>query len=414
MSAPPDVKPIMDNQFKNVKTNARLLSKATWYEWRMKLLDGLRAGLLKTGEDLGEDDRLLTQQEQMLQLVLPALVEEHERLEGQVSMAEAQAAELADCDQDELKKARDSLVSVERDLEAKRKLVEDLQRQLREREDGLVDIVERKQECVSEIKEAEKIRADRRGWSTTEVSALHGMFSRFLSMMRSLTALANVAALEDSYGWTIVSAAESALTMTYNRTLQLFFTPSSFKSKELATTSENSPISLTYIADAHEYHPQPLTTEKRFFLQIMRAQLQCLQQSQTKVKDLLAFVSNSWELASTIAEQARVLGVSYITEPTITSDEVIAIRSFILLNAMRTKVEIIFEVKVRSGDGVASLNLGVKSTAKVCYGEDLKEKAMGDFLDSKIGGKGKGLKGKGVWAKAVRELEERLMARGKK
>ena len=202
--------------------------------------------------------------------------------------------------------------------------------------------------------------------------------------------------------------------MTYNRTLQLFFTPSSFKSKESGVTADNSPISLTYIADAHEYHPQPLTTEKRFFLQIMRAQLQCLQQSQTKVKDLLAFVSSSWETASTIAEQARVLGVSYITEPTITSDEIIAIRSFILLNAMRTKVEIVFEVKVRSGDGVASLNLGVKASANVCYGEGLKEKAMGDFLDSKIAGKGKGAKGKGVWAKAVRELEERLVARGKK
>ena len=189
MSAPPNIKSIMDNQFKNVKTHARLLSKAMWYEWRMKLLDGLKEGLLKIGEDMGEDDRLLTQQDQMIQPVLPALVEEHERLEGQVSVAEAQAAELADCDQDELKEARDNLMSVECDLEAKQKLVEDLQSQLREREDGLADVVERKQECVSEIKEAEKIRSDCRGWSTTEVASLHGMFSRFLSMMRSLTVL---------------------------------------------------------------------------------------------------------------------------------------------------------------------------------------------------------------------------------
>lgn len=202
--------------------------------------------------------------------------------------------------------------------------------------------------------------------------------------------------------------------MTYNRALQLFFTPSSFLSSKPAGKTENSPIGLTYIADAHEYHPQPLTTEKRFFLQIMRAQLQCLQQPQTKVKDLLAFISNSWEVASTIAEQARVLGVSYITEPTITSDEAMAIRSIILLKAMKTKVEIVFEVKARGGDGVASLNVGVKPSAKVCYGEGLKEKAMGDFLDSKITAKGKGTKGRGVWAKAVRELEERLVARGKK
>lgn len=146
----------------------------------------------------------------------------------------------------------------------------------------------------------------------------------------------------------------------------------------------------------------------------MRVQLQCLQQSRTKASDLLAFVSSSWEFASTIAEQARVLGVGYIIEPTITSDEVMAIRSFILLNAMKTKVEVVFEVKVRSGDGVAPLSVGVKSSAKVSYGEGLKEKKMGEFLESKVAGKGKGGKGRNVWAKAVGELEERLMARGKK
>ena len=142
----------------------------------MKLLDGLKEGLLKIGEGMDEDDKLLTQQEQLMQPVLPALVEEHERLEEQVSIAEAQAAELADCDQDELKEARDSLMSTERDLEAKQKLLEDLQSQLREREDDLADVVERKQECIDEIKEAVKIRSDCRGWSSTEVSALHGMF----------------------------------------------------------------------------------------------------------------------------------------------------------------------------------------------------------------------------------------------
>lgn len=199
--------------------------------------------------------------------------------------------------------------------------------------------------------------------------------------------------------------------MTYNGTLQLFFTPSSFASGSAPpTNAENSPISLTYIADAHSYRPKPLTTEKRFFLQIMCAQLQCLRQSRTSVKDLLAFVSTSWETASTLVEEARILGVSYITEPTITSDEVMAVRSCILLQAMRTKVEVIFEIKVRSGEGVGVLGTTVKAGAKVCYGEGLKEKKMAEFLESKI----KGLKKQGAWAKAVGELEQRLKDRGKK
>lgn len=174
ISAPPDVRPIMDNQFKNVKTHARLLSKAMWYEWRMKLLDGLKEGLLKVGDGMNEDDQILIQQEQMLEPVLPGLIEQHERLEKKVQIAQAQADELADCDQDELKEARDSLVSVEMDLEAKQRLVQDLQTQLREKENILGDVLEQKQECNDEIKEAEKLCQDCRGWSGAEVSGLQG------------------------------------------------------------------------------------------------------------------------------------------------------------------------------------------------------------------------------------------------
>lgn len=211
----------------------------------------------------------------------------------------------------------------------------------------------------------------------------------------------------------ITSTSGPALTMVFDRTLQLFFTPSSFMpntSRTGANAREDAPISLTYIADAREHHPQALTTDKRFFLQIIRAQLQCLQQSQIKAQDLLSFVSSSWQSARAIVEEARVLGVSYIIEPTITADETMSIRSTILLRSMETKVHIDFEVKVRSGEGVSGLKVSVKPTAKVCYGENLKTKNMSDFLDTQI----KSGKGQGVWAKAVSELEKLLIARGKK
>ena len=221
--------------------------------------------------------------------------------------------------------------------------------------------------------------------------------------------------------------------MTYKRTLQLFFTPKAFLPKGPETNTgagENAPISLTYIADARENRPQPLTTEKRFFLQIIRAHLQCLQQSSTKVKDLLHFVSESWQSACNVADEARILGVSYITEATITSDEAMAIRSVILLTPMRTKVEVGFDIRVRTGSGagrgedsvVDTLTVGVQATARVVYGENLKEKKMGEFLESKIKGSASitnttvegGQSGRGAWAEAVRELEERCLARGKK
>ena len=228
----------------------------------------------------------------------------------------------------------------------------------------------------------------------------------------------SVTALERVHGWTVTSAAEGTLTMSYRHALQLYFSPGAFQSSsshaEIAQT-ENASISLTYIADGHEYHPQPLSTEKRFFLQTMRAQLQFLQQSNVVVKDLLHFISSSWEKACQVAEEARMLSVHYMTEPTIMSDETLAVNCSILLRAIKTKVEIAFEVSIRNGDGVAGLDVTVKPSARVVYGEVLNGKKMGDFLEQKLDAKKKGEHGERTpWVQVVRELEERLIKRGKK
>ena len=221
---------------------------------------------------------------------------------------------------------------------------------------------------------------------------------------------ANVTALEKLHGWAIVSAAENTLTMTYSQTLQLYFTPTAFLgSGEEDARIGNSPISLTYIADINEHRPQPLTTERRFFLQIMRVQLQCLQQGEARIKDLLDFISSSWAKACVIAEDARSLGLHYITEATILADEVLAIRSSILLRVMKTKVDVEFKVTAHSRDGVIGINVGVRPTAKVIYGENLKEKKMCEFLEQKTSGRDAQ-----TWIQAVRELEERLITRGKR
>ncbi|MCJ1467975.1 hypothetical protein MMC07_006601 [Pseudocyphellaria aurata] len=398
ISAPQDIKSVMDNQFKNVKTHARLLSKAMWYEWRMKLLDGLKDGLLRVGEGMDEDDKLMAQQETILELVVPELVQEHQRLEADCQILQAQADEIANCNQEELQDARDLLIAVEEDFQTKQKTVEDLQRELRRQEERFGNVMERNQQCVEEIRAAEKIRREYRGWSPSEVAALQD----------------SVDALEKAHGWAIVSTTSTSLTMTYRGTLQLLFTPSSFMQADPCTLQsakpENSPISLTYIADADEYHPQVLTTEKRFFLQIMRAQLQCLPQSRMKIKNLLGLVSDNWEKSCTIAEEVSVLSANFITEPMIQSDEMMTVRSMLLLRDMRTRIEVGFEVTVKSQERTAELDVTIRPSAYVVYGGALKEKKMVEFLEQKIGGK----RERGSWAKSVRELKERLMARGRK
>ena len=404
----------MDTQFKNVKMNARHLSKAMWYEWRMKLLEGLKEGLMTIGRGMEEDARRLTQQEQIISPVLPDLLEEQERLASQLQLAQAHADELAECDQDELRETRQQLVGLDKELDEGRQKLAELQDQLRERENKLELALNRKQECTEAIQEAERVRQDCRGWSMEEIAALQGkMAPRPCYCENADDDLGKVRKLEAECGWTIGSSSGDALSMTYLGSIQLHFTPSAFSpngSDAKAAVGENAPISLTYVADGDEHHPKPLTTEKRFFLQIIRAQLQCLQQSQSRPKDLLTFVSSSWDLAMRISEEARALGMGYLSEPIIKGDEVMTISSLIFLRSLQTKVEASFEVKVRSGEGVSSLGLSVKPAVRVCYGETLNEKKMSEFLESRI----KGVEGYGVWAQAMRELEGKLVARGKK
>ena len=174
MTAPPDVKAVMDNQFKNVKTHARLLSKAMWYEWRMKLLDGLKEGLVQISDGMDEDANTLSQQKQLLDRVLPKLIEDHDRLRNEHQTLQAQADELASCDQDELRQAREQLAFVDKDIQEKKRLLRNLQQDLQSKDQTIQDAVERRDEYHAEIKEAERVRQESRGWKKSEVAALHG------------------------------------------------------------------------------------------------------------------------------------------------------------------------------------------------------------------------------------------------
>jgi kinetochore protein Spc7/SPC105 len=174
MSATPDVRAIMDNQFKNVKSHARLLSKAMWYEWRMKLLEGLKEGLLRIGNGFDRDADLLRQQGRLLQSVVPGLLSKHGQLESEAKLLQAHADELNNCDKEELAEARERLVEVESDIETKKRILEELQAQLREREEEIELVTERKQDCLAEIEEAERVREECRGWNIADVAVLKG------------------------------------------------------------------------------------------------------------------------------------------------------------------------------------------------------------------------------------------------
>jgi len=174
ISAPTEVKIIMDNQLKNVKTHARLLSKGMWYEWRMTLLATLKDGFFKTAESMVKDEKTLNRQRSLLDSILPQLVQQAEQLESEEADLQTAADELASCDQEELSDARQKLTALDADVHAKKQLIANLRKQMQDNEAEIAAGSERREKCLEEIREAEKIREECRGWTCSEISALKG------------------------------------------------------------------------------------------------------------------------------------------------------------------------------------------------------------------------------------------------
>lgn len=174
MTARPDIRLLMDNQFRNVKTHARLLSKAMWYEWRMKLLEGLKEGLDRHLEEMKADDSALSKQERILDSVVPALVEKHSSAESEATKLQEIVDEMENCDQDELRTARERLATVDAEIAAKKKQLEEMQEAYTDRVDTIEAGTELKAEFMEQIREADRVREECRGWSVREVNTLRG------------------------------------------------------------------------------------------------------------------------------------------------------------------------------------------------------------------------------------------------
>ncbi|KAJ4990474.1 chromosome segregation protein [Stagonosporopsis vannaccii] len=395
LTAPPDQRAVMDNQFKNMKQHARLEARGEWYSWRSTLLGTLKAGLLGTLEDFKHDEASLSNQERLLDVVLPPLIEKHEQLSTEQKQLQQRHDELNSCDREELEQTREKLIATDADLQAKRELLRQLQQEVADQDARIEAVKERKVECLAEIKAAERVREECRGWSTTEVRDLK----------------AKVTALENAHGWSITSASPSSITMTHLSDLELYFQPECFATGTTPPTPNGS-ISLAYIGDTAQPHPRPLTTSKRFFLQLIRAQLHCIPQSETSIAAVLKLVKNGWSAALAVAEGVRWLDHSHVTEESILSDERMGVRADMLLPALQTKVRVDFEIGVAIKDGEVETEVGVK--AEVVYGEKYGEEKMGAFLRDFCGGAVKQESEMTVWADGMLDLQQRLRRTGRK
>ncbi|KAI4750817.1 Spc7-domain-containing protein [Aureobasidium sp. EXF-3400] len=410
MDATPDRKSQLDVNMRDAKTNARMRSKEIWYDWRSKLLDGLSDGLDRIRTGLDADAEVLGQKQQSLDSVLPELLQHYEDLLKEAEQLEQAAAATSEEEKEELRASRARLVEVDEQIEERKRMLASLQRDVDEQDNLAEAYEEGKMESLAAIQEAERVKESCRGFTVDEVQSLKGMF--VLTWIPRFTfankPIASVAQLEKQTGWAIASASGANLTMTYKNTLQLYFNTTSFKvtSSAQAKSPTNSPISLTHIT------PASPTTEKRFFLQLMRAQLQCLDQNTISVKQLLGFVQRGWDTASLIAEQVRCLTLEQLVNVSILSDERLAIDVCILLPKVETKVKVGLRLTATLSDPEAD-DLDIKHEidvdATVVYGEPYNEKNMSEFVGKRV--RGQGSEG---WDATVRELKMRLVATGRK
>jgi kinetochore protein Spc7/SPC105 len=197
--------------------------------------------------------------------------------------------------------------------------------------------------------------------------------------------------------------------MTHLNDLELYFVPSAFAT---GANTSNGSISLAYIGDSATPHPRPLTTSKRFFLQLIRAHLHGIPQYQTRISSLLSLVKNGWATAVAVSEGVRWLEHSYITEEFILSDERMAISANMLLPTLQTKIRATFEVGV--GLGKEGVETDVDMKAEVVYGEKYGEEKMGAFLRDFCGNKVKDEGAMSVWADGMMDLAARLKKTGRK
>ncbi|OQU95765.1 hypothetical protein CLAIMM_01937 [Cladophialophora immunda] len=425
VDARPDVKIVMDNQFRNGKANARLQSKEGWYQWRAQLVEGLKNGLEGIDQGIQADLRLLRQQQQTLDSVLPRLNQERTGLEGRRASLQQSLEELDSIHHESLTNCRRELQSADEYCLQRSALLDSLREQMREKEEALLAAAELKTEMKDQIAEADRVREENKGWPVADVLNLRS----------------RVDAIEKQTGWRLVTAEEEvdeptefgpALTMMYKDDLRLFFYPQAFQYKasdaprrrsgrrSASTSGPTAPISLTYApADQEDSDDKQLEppTEKRFFLQLVRSQLHAfamMPKRSVSSKTMLSSVSQGWDLACKISQELRLLNLVGITTASILSDEKLGVK-VVLIIPKQGRVDVEFAVTVvilNDGDIVASTGV----TAHAVYGRCVEllsggkgrkvQHALGKEAESRV-------LGEGAFVSAIHGFEEWLRGQDK-
>lgn len=142
-------------------------------------------------------------------------------------------------------------------------------------------------------------------------------------------------------------------------------------------------------------------------------------QHTTSAKDLLETIATTWTTACTLTDTIERLEIEHPVDTRIQSDDTLGVQISMLLPKVQTRVCIDIEISAaltntstshddaQNGTNETGLDVQTSVRGRVVYGEQYKEQNMGPFIKKNIG---HALSG---WEVPVRELRQRLIARGK-
>lgn len=431
VKAPADIRVIMDNQFRNVKTHARLLSKASWYEWRMKLLDGLKDGLNRHIGEMQYDSELISRYEVVLRRVVPGIAEKHAELEKEARSLQQLFDEMESCDQDELREAREKLAGLDDEVLQKKRQLAELQDDVQDKIDTVETGEEMKGEIMRFIREAERTKEECRGWSAQDIKDLKSA----------------VHLLEHQTGWSVTGAKAGhpdvcgpSVIMTYLKQLRVMFYPSGFNLDplpgEIVEDRLSRSLELSYCrATEPTAEPQPTKTIPPIasvILKTLQRYAMYIEQPKITPQQLLRFFSKSWDVVLKLEEEARQLsfhGKSHVKLYDNPQHHCVRVRCTIIncpypsqnVFGLNTRLDIDFTVSaaVKPSDGtddlppeLGKLELDTEVWVKQVYGwevvKGISAREMEDLLKKEIkkceNDEAAPKLGKGLWAEAVKAL----------
>ncbi|EFW99322.1 chromosome segregation protein [Grosmannia clavigera kw1407] len=381
MTATPELRTQMDNQFKNIKIFARLQSKKQWYEWRTKLQQGLQEGMQKTLWDLEKDREVLQARRSVVDAAYPQLLAEYEGVEGEIVRLMAVARGVGDGDG--VTALRQQKRQLQASLAARKRETERLQAETQASRARVAAMKAERERHLQELEEAKRVQEERRSWSHQEITTLK----------------AQVDGLERKSGWAVTGAQGTTLSLAYRREVELVFDVRAWAEKTDTTTD------LWYIGKAVD--PDTET----FFVQCIRDHVRSLRPAETSPARLLKVVRASWDIARQTAMQMRQLRRSFPTTTTRTSDTSMALTASVLLMMLQTKIEVKVEVGAELAERAGQaeqLPFKLAIEARVIYGEPFKAARMGEFLTARIGD------ATAAWVDVVEELRGKLEAQGRR